>query len=64
VHELKLLSETPPKPDFWPSSAVHSLVTQEQEVRLILNRGQGWDLIASKFECGMEVPGTLEVMWK
>jgi len=26
VHELKPLSETPPKPDFQPSSAVHSLV--------------------------------------
>jgi len=29
---------------------------QEQEVRLILNRKQGQDFIASKFECGMEVP--------
>jgi len=27
VHELKPLSKTPPKPDFWPSSAVHSLIT-------------------------------------
>ena len=32
---------------------------QEQEVRLILNRKQGQDLIASKFEQGMEVPGDL-----
>jgi len=27
VHKLKPLSETPLKPDFWPSSAVHSLIT-------------------------------------
>jgi len=27
VHELKPLSETPPKPNFRPSSAMHSLVT-------------------------------------
>ena len=31
MHELKPLSETPPKPDFWPSSAVHSLVTIIQD---------------------------------
>jgi len=27
VHKLKPLSKTPPKPDFQPSSAVHSLIT-------------------------------------
>ena len=37
---------------------------QEQEARLILNRKQGWDLITSRFECRMEVPGISEVMWK
>jgi len=28
------------------------------------NREQGQDLIATKFECRMEVPGISEVMWK
>jgi len=28
------------------------------------NREQGQDVIASKFECGMEVPGISEVVWK
>ena len=28
------------------------------------NREKGQDLITSKFEHGMEVPGKLEVMWK
>jgi len=28
------------------------------------NREQGWDLITSEFEWGMEVPGILEVVWK
>ena len=37
---------------------------QEQEARLILNRKQGQDLITSKFKCGMQVLGLLEVMWK
>jgi len=37
---------------------------QEQEERLILNRKQGGDLITSKFECGTEVPGISEVVWK
>ena len=29
MHELKPLSETPLKPDLWPSSAVHSLITEQ-----------------------------------
>ena len=33
---------------------------QEQEVRLILIRKQGWDLITSEFECGMEVQKSCE----
>jgi len=37
---------------------------QEQEVRLILHREQGWDLITSEFEHGTEVSGISEVMWK
>ena len=37
---------------------------QEQEVRLILNRKQGQDLITSGFKCGMKVTGISEVMWK
>jgi len=28
------------------------------------NRNQGQDVIASKFKCGMEVPGISEVVWK
>src|SRR5882724_7139702 len=31
AHKLKPLSETPPKPDFWPSSAVYSLITSRKE---------------------------------
>ena len=30
MHELKPLSETPLTPDFWLSSAVHSLITLEE----------------------------------
>jgi len=43
VHELKPLSETPLKPDLWPSSAVHSLVTglMETEGGLWPYYGQG-----------------------
>jgi len=31
---------------------------------LYYDRKQGWDLITSEFECGMEVLGISEVMWK
>ena len=35
MHKLKLLSETPPKPDFWLSSAVHSLITSTWDADIL-----------------------------
>jgi len=40
AHELKPLSETLPKPDSWPSSAVHSLVTSRHYFQRALMVGQ------------------------
>jgi len=40
VHKLKPLSETPLTPDFRPSSAVHSLVTNKMEIDW---KKEGWN---------------------
>ena len=50
MHKLKPLSETPPKPNFWLSSAVHSLITPSDlvEVSEVHTESQGAILLLRK----------------